>query len=186
MTLWSSLVILILFFIVCNSTLYECTTDNFFFFFFTSQLFYCQKIFLWLQVPQGVCWFACSWPLQLLQLWEIPHAKIFWTLSIKWGNYWFALVALKFIIFNFAFIVRNASKFQSGTRLSEGDPISFRWLGIDTGFWSLVAISNVGNTIAGWVGAKYIPTGHHVFIWWHEIQRFVLKCVTKPQTKSFS
>ena len=137
-------------FVVYNSTWYECTI---FFPFFTSQ-FYFQKIFLWLQVPQGVCWFACSWPLQLLQLWEIPHAKIFWTLSIKWGNYWFALVALKFIIFHFAFMVRNASKFRSGTRLSEPDPISFRWSGIDTGFWSLVAISDVGNTVASWVGAN--------------------------------
>ena len=181
--IWSSLVIFILLLYVTVLYMNVPLTIFFLFFYFTILL---PKIFLWLQVPQGVCWFACSWPLQLLQLWEIPHAKIFWTLSIKWGNYWFVLVALKFIIFNFAFIIRNASKFWSGTRLSEADPISFRWLGIDTGFWSLVAIFNVGNTIAGWVGAKYIPTGHHVFIWWHEIQWFILKCVTKPQTKSFS
>ena len=71
---------------------------------------------------------------------------------------------MRFILFNLAFIVRDASKFRSGTRLSEADTVNFRWFGIDTGFWSLVAISDVGNTVAGSVGAKYIPMGHHVFI----------------------
>ena len=157
----SSLVIFILLLYV--TVLYMNVPLIIFFFFFTSQ-FYCQKIFLWLQVPQGVCWFACSWSLQLLQLWEIPHAKIFWTLSIKWGNYWFALVALKFIIFNFAFIVRNASKFWSGTWLSEADPISW---GLIPVFGLLLPFSMLVIPLL----VEYIPTGHHVFIWWHEIQQ---------------
>lgn len=93
--IWSSLVIFILLLYVTVLYMNVPLIIFFLFFYFTILL---PKIFLWLQVPQGVCWFACSWPLQLLQLWEIPHAKIFWTLSIKWGNYWFALVALKFII----------------------------------------------------------------------------------------
>ena len=60
--------------------------------------------------------------------------------------------------------LRNASKFRTGTRLSESDPINFRWFGIGTDLWSLIAVSDVDNTVTDSIEAKYIPMCHHVLI----------------------
>ena len=58
----------------------------------------------------------------------------------------------------------KASKFRSGTRLSESDSINFRLFGIGTDLWSLIAVSDVDNTVADSIGAKYIPMCHHALI----------------------
>ena len=48
------------------------------------------------------------------------------------------------------------SKSLSGTGLSEMDLISnFRWFRVITGLWSLVAVSDVDNTFADSIRAKY-------------------------------
>ena len=47
-------------------------------------------------------------------------------------------------------------------QISVGDPINFPWFGIGTDLWSLSAISDVDNTVADSIGAKYIPMCHHV------------------------
>ena len=59
-------------------------------------------------------------------------------------------------------LAKGTSKFRSETRLSESDPINFRWFGIGTELWSLIAVSDVDNTVADSIGAKYIPMCHHV------------------------
>ena len=58
----------------------------------------------------------------------------------------------------------KASKFRSGTRLSESDPINFRLFGIGTDLWSLIAVSDVNNTVADSIGANYILMCHHALI----------------------
>ena len=72
-----------------------------------------------------------------------------------------------YIVTNYGMIcdpLGNTSKFRSGTRLSESDPINFRLFGIGTDLWSLIAVSDVDNTVADSIGPKYIPMCHHALI----------------------